>query len=244
MGSSITNCVSILNQIITSPAGTYPITKDHEEIRRHLHRGKTPEWLEQWHATNMAWVQTESRSLELDQLCGLVGAALMSATKKTSVLRGWADGELDLPQELPARELLFRALCDVRVAFESFEIVARQSQKMSARHIMGMVRVYLRQVFDLAVILGSIAGPDGWFQQCAQILRDSDMEGFVFDTADFYENSLLQDRTLKGVLAQLDQVPSNSLPARPDPPVLGRVVGRHETLVQRNLYWVERSGQF
>jgi hypothetical protein len=219
MMASLTNVLSTLERVIDSEfEGNFPMNRDIEDIREYLRRCETSREALQWHADEMDSVRKFPCSADLQTMCENVAEPFLLAITKATVLRKWAAGEL-APSVSP-KELLYMALADILVALKKFEIIAT-SPEMHVRHFMRVVRSYLKKILSLAVILGSLALPGGWFKEWGYLLRHSELEGFKFDTKDWYLRSQIADPTVRGVLAPLNKTPSLFLPANPTTPLRG-----------------------
>lgn len=217
---SLTNVVRTLERITESEfAGDFPKNRPINEIQDYLSRCETPSDVEQW-LDDMACFRKDSGSADFQTLCDNVGGSLRNASNKAEFLRLWAVGKVALPSWVSPKRVLYAALADVLNAFKSFDIVATNSE-MRVGRVMKVVRVYLRRVFGLTVILGSLAMPGDWFQEWGYQHRHTELEGFKFDTKDWYVRSQIADLTLRGVCAPLNKMPSLFLPANPTLQVYG-----------------------
>ena len=217
---SLTNAVSTLERLIESKIdGDFPTNQSIEDIQRFLVRCDTPNEMTEWHKEEISWILEVSGPRELLTLCENVGSSLVKAAQKVAVLRLWALRNLKLTVlEVAPKLLLYGALEDVLTAFKFFETVATDAE-LRARDVLETVRVYLKKVFGLTIVLGSLAWPDGWFEEWDHLHRHTRLEGFKFDTRDWYIKSQIADPTCRGVLAPQSRIPSLYLPAYPTLPI-------------------------
>jgi hypothetical protein len=145
------------------------------------------------------------------------------------------------PPFLSDRHVVVSALLDVLQAFKAFRVVNKEPG-LGGVHIKDMIRIYLRETFELMFLLGKLAfpwrGDKCWFRWWQAYLVESQFEDFRFDSDDDYpgmDRPHLENTTLQGVLSDPAQVPAPCLPYYSTSPVLLRNTGSYGPAILRNL---------
>jgi len=171
---SLGDCLAVL-QSLAADEGTnwnFPNKSEHSRTQDILRGCPHPSHLKKWMLKVEHWASKRSseqaseqtseqeRNAHFEEFCQRMGKSLLIATQRAYVLRHWAEGNAGLGPYTP-RVVLYRALIHLVDAFRGFDIVARHPERFPPGPIMDYVRDYLRKVYDLSVILGSLADPNG-----------------------------------------------------------------------------------
>jgi hypothetical protein len=239
---SLTNVVSTLERIIEWDfAGKFPENRPIDDIQEYLSRCDVPRDAKEWHEDKMAWVREDSDSPKFEALRESVGTSLLRAINKAALLRMWTAGKVNIPDSLiTPKGLLYAALADILMAFKCFAVVATDFD-MRFGNFMATVMMYLKKTYGLTVIMASLAWPGGWFKEWGYLHRHTELEGFKFDTKDWYLRSQIADPTLRGILAPRNTVPCLYLPAHPKPPE--RADGPNSGPILQNICFYEEMDE-
>jgi hypothetical protein len=228
--SSLTNVINIIEVIVKHNKVEIPL--ETENLVHRLDRCVTLQVFDKRHEQQLGWIRREAQNEKLERLCEDVALSLRPVIMRAHLLKFYTSHGKPLPAHyLSDRHVVVLALDDVLQAFKTFRVV-NQMPDFNAVHIRAMIRVYLRETFELMFLLGKIASPQGadrrWFRCWQFYLAESQFEDFKFDSENDYpsiDQPHLEKSSIQAVLADPAEVPASCLPYHCTGPALLRNFG-------------------